>query len=235
MERNLNRFFSKKRTRVIHMTHSASKPLTQGTRDEILRSLKTRGGVTVLELSEMVGVSAVTVRHHLNSLQADKLVEARAERRSVGRPHHIFFLTDAGEELFPKQYLGLTRRLLDQMKSSLPSETVSRLFEHMAEDIIAKHQHRLRGRSQDERMEILVEILEEEGFMVTWKKEKNTYRIIEHNCPYRNLGNDHPDICTLDQTLITSILEAPIRKTSCLLKGDSSCTYVVQNKGERFD
>ena len=100
----------------------------QATRDLILRALKTSGGTTVLGLANQVEVSPVTIRHHLSSLQADGLVEATVERRSVGRPHHVFQLTDAGEEVFPRQYLSLTKRLLEQIKSNLDAQTIAHLL-----------------------------------------------------------------------------------------------------------
>ena len=74
----------------------------------------------------------------------------------------------------------------------------------------------------------VMEILENEGFMVKYEGKTGEYQIIEHNCPYRNLGNKHPDICKLDQTLISTILDAPAQKKSCLLEGDSRCIYVVK-------
>jgi predicted ArsR family transcriptional regulator len=214
------------------MAPSESKQIARGTRDRIIRALKTNPGATVLELAEIVGISSVTVRHHLNSLGADKLVEARAERRSVGRPHHVFYLTDAGEELFPRQYLGLAKRLLEQIKTSLPPEEVSRLFEEMADEILEKHRCRFEKKSQAERMAVLAEILEEEGFLVTWEEHNGEVRLIEHNCPYRNLGRQHPDICTLDHALITRVLDSPAEKISCLLQGDQRCAYEISVPGD---
>ncbi len=199
------------------------------TRDLILRALKASSGTTVLELAKRVEVSPVTVRHHLSSLQADGLVEAQVERRSVGRPHHVFFLTDAGEELFPRQYLSLTKRLLHRLKANLPSEMVAELFEQIAHEIVTEHAGKLKGKNNAERMAVLIEILEAEGFMVNWKQKNGEFQIIEHNCPYRKLGLEHPDICKLDQALITAILDAPAEKRSCQLKGDPRCVYIVKS------
>ena len=200
----------------------------QGTRKQITEAIKTSGGATVLELAELVNVSPVTVRHHLSSLQADGLAEARVERRSVGRPHHVFFLTEAGEELFPKQYLSLTRRLLDQLKNNAPPELVATLFEEIANEIIAENAAQLEGKSKAERMKALARILQNEGFLVQWEETNGEYRIIEHNCPYRSLGEQHPIICKLDHTLITTILDSPAEKQSCRLDGDNRCVYIVK-------
>jgi predicted ArsR family transcriptional regulator len=198
------------------------------TRNQILRTLKTNDGSTIMELAEQVGVSPVTVRHHLNSLQADNLVRSSTgKRNSVGRPYHVFHLTEAADELFPRQYLGLTRRLLDQIKTTLDPETVSTLFEEIADEILSDYRSRLEGKSKEERIQLLSEILENEGFLVTWKENNGGYTLVEHSCPYRNLGREHPDICKLDHTLITQVLDSPVKQTSCLLHGDQSCVYTI--------
>jgi DeoR family suf operon transcriptional repressor len=202
----------------------------QDTRDLIIRVLKTKGGATVLGLADQVNVSAVTVRHHLSGLQADGLVEATVERRSVGRPRHVYHLTDAGEELFPRQYLSLSKRLLDRINSSLSPDLVSRLFDEMAREIVKEHAHRFKRQSPRQRMDILAEILEAEGFMVTWQEQDGEYRVIEHNCPYRNLAHDFPAVCQLDKTLIATVLEAPAEKVRCQADGASDCAFRIRIK-----
>jgi DeoR family suf operon transcriptional repressor len=200
----------------------------QDTRDQIIRVLKTKGRATVLGLADQVNVSAVTIRHHLSGLQADGLVDATLERGSVGRPRHVYHLTDAGEELFPSQYLSLSKRLLDRINSSLSPNLVSRLFEDMARQIVNEHAHQLRQKSWAERMDILTDILEAEGFMVTWEDRDGEYRVIEHNCPYRNLAHDFPAVCQLDKTLIAAVLEAPAEKIRCQVEGADDCAFRVR-------
>jgi predicted ArsR family transcriptional regulator len=46
----------------------------ESTRDVILRTIKQRNQATVNELAEAADVSPVTVRHHLNALQAESLL-----------------------------------------------------------------------------------------------------------------------------------------------------------------
>lgn len=207
---------------------------TASTREQMLRALKTNDGATIAELAKLVGVSPVTVRHHLSSLQAGKLVSSRtAKRSSVGRPYHTFHLTDDGEELFPRQYLGLSKRLLDQIKIKLSPEIVPELFEKMAAETLARHQARFEGRSEAERMEVLDEILEAEGFVVSWQEENGERVLVTHSCPYRNLGRQHPEICAFDHALISQVLDSPAVKTSCLLQGDQACVHVIRGAGKQ--
>ena len=55
--------------------------------------------------------------------------------------------------------------------------------------------------------------------------------IHEITCPYLQIGQSHPEVCTVDQTLISKMLAVPAEKVQCVLQGDAHCTYVVQAEG----
>ena len=63
----------------------------QTTRQEILEILKEERQATVEDLATRLGLTPMTIRHHLNVLQAQNLVEASKVRRSqrVGRPRLV--------------------------------------------------------------------------------------------------------------------------------------------------
>ena len=70
--------------------------------------------------------------------------------------------------------------------------------------------------------------LREEGFTVEWEKKDGQYQIHEISCPYYQIGVAHPEVCTVDQTLISKMLALPANKVQCILDGGAFCTYVVQ-------
>ena len=74
---------------------------------------------------------------------------------------------------------------------------------------------------------ILRKVLAEEGFNVEWEKTGNDYQIHEITCPYLRIGQNHPEVCTVDQTLISKLLAVPAEKVHCILSGDTRCTYIV--------
>ena len=102
----------------------------KSTRDIILESIKSSHQAKVEDLAEAANVSPVTVRHHLNSLQADGLIESDSVRRKVGRPYYVYSLSEKGEELFPKRYVRLTTRLLEELKSTLPADTLDQILKY---------------------------------------------------------------------------------------------------------
>ena len=199
------------------------------TRDKVLRTLLTRQRCTINELAEAVGINPISVRHHVTKLEADGLVTSDEERHGVGRPRRLYFLTEDGMEQFPTRYLRLTVRLLEQLKETLPERMVGELFSQVANDLVADYTAELEldGIPLEERLDIVKDLLKNEGFTMEWERQEDGYHIREVNCPYYHVGQNHPEVCAVDQTLISNMLDVPVEKIKCILDGDSFCTYVV--------
>ena len=200
----------------------------KSTRDRIMQTLLRRPRTTINELAVAVGINPISVRHHLTNLQVEGLVGTDEERHGVGRPRLVYFLTEAGTERFPTRYLRLTTRLLAQMKESMPEPVVSKLFAEMADGLAEEYAGQMKGLNMEERLDLAKTLLTEEGFDIQWERTGGQYQIHEITCPYLQIGLSHPEVCTVDQTLISRILAVPAEKVQCLLQGDAHCTYVVQ-------
>jgi predicted ArsR family transcriptional regulator len=79
----------------------------------------------------------------------------------------------------------------------------------------------------EERLDFVKAMLAHEGFTVEWEKKGSDYQIHEISCPYYQIGITHPEVCTVDQTLISKMLALPVSKVQCILSGAAHCTYVV--------
>lgn len=199
----------------------------KSTRERILQTLLNNPKSTINDLANSVGINAISVRHHLNSMLADGLVTSEEERHGVGRPRLVYYLTDEGLEHFPTRYFRLANRLLDQLKGALPASAIESLFSTMAKDLADEHARQTKNLSFEEKLNFLKKLLAEEGFMVEWEKVGDAYHIREITCPYLQVGQEHPQVCLVDQTLISMVLSIPAQKISCVLSGDNYCTYVV--------
>jgi predicted ArsR family transcriptional regulator len=199
----------------------------KSTKDKILQTLLRKPRVTINELAEAVGINAISVRHHLTNLTAEGLISADEERHGVGRPRLVYSLTEDGMEKFPTKYLRLTTRLLDQMKDSMPGPVVAKLFSQIAEDMANEYADQMKDLSMEERLDFVKAMLAREGFTVEWEKKGSDYQIHEISCPYYQIGIAHPEVCTVDQTLISKMLALPANKVQCILNGGAHCTYVI--------
>jgi DeoR family transcriptional regulator, suf operon transcriptional repressor len=201
----------------------------KSTRERILTTLASQPRSTINELAAAVGINAISVRHHLTSLEAERLVTADEERHGVGRPRLVYFLTEKGLERFPTRYLRLTNLLLDQMKESLPSNTVTGIFTQMASDMADGAMQKARYLTTEGKLDLVKDLLAQEGFQVEWEKLGDQYQIHEITCPYYHIGQSHPEVCSVDQTVISKILSIPAEKIKCVLSGDAHCTYIIPN------
>lgn len=204
----------------------------KSTRERVLKTLLKSHHCTINELAKAVNINPISVRHHISRLQAEGLVGSEEERHGVGRPRQVYFLTEAGLEHFPTRYMRLTIRLLEQMKEHLPSSMVAKLFSQMATDLVREYAQtaKMQGLTTEQRLNLIKDLLKDEGFDIEWEKVGGRILIREVSCPYLHVGQTHPEVCWIDQTLISSVLDLPTEKIKCVLDGDSYCTYVVPNQ-----
>jgi DeoR family transcriptional regulator, suf operon transcriptional repressor len=199
----------------------------KSTREKILQTLLDHPHSTINELAESVTINSISVRHHLSSLQAEGLVEDEEERHGVGRPRLFYSLSQKGLERFPTRYFELTTRLLDQMKESLPPAVINRFFTDMAENLAKDYREKTKGFSVEQKLDFVKNLLQKQGFSVGWEQKDTHYYIYENGCPYFHVGQSHPEVCSVDHTLISKVMDIPAEKISCVLHGDSSCVYSI--------
>jgi predicted ArsR family transcriptional regulator len=198
------------------------------TKETILKTLRMQGKCSVKELAEAAEISPISVRHHLANLQADGLISAEEARKGVGRPYHLFSLTEKGLESFPRRYFRLTNHILKELKGSLPEDKVQEIFTGVASAMANAYTNEMEGLSLGERIEGLQTLLSEEGFEVEIESRNGELLIRELSCPYFGIGKSHPEVCVIDQTFIANALNVPVELFSCVLDGDTHCTFSVK-------
>ena len=83
------------------------------------------------------------------------------------------------------------------------------------------------------RLDYLVELLAEEGFLARWEEEEGAYRLIEYSCPYLSLGQQHDEICAFDRELIVAVLNTDVEQHSCMLNGAPCCEFTIHVSDEQ--
>jgi predicted ArsR family transcriptional regulator len=205
------------------------KKYMKSTREKVLQTLAGNPRSTIVEIADSVGINAISVRHHLTSLQASSLVSAEEERHGVGRPRLVYFLTEKGMEKFPTRYFRLTNNLLGQIKESLPEEEVKSLFRNMADRISKEYEPVLDSLSFEEKLNLLKTVMAEEGYDLDCKKTGDAYSINEVSCPFYQIGKEHPEICLFDKSLIANMLSIPQSKIKHIKKSDNSCAFIIED------
>ena len=205
----------------------------QSTRQEILSILREEKQATVEDLAERLELTPMTIRHHLNVLQAQNLVTASKVRRSkkVGRPRLIYTLTDAADDLFPSGYGELARRLVSEVKETMGEEETRALFRRIAADLAAEAPPPGKDQSFEDRLDQVSEFLEEQGFLSRWEKTDEGYVLTNVNCPYRRVSREHSEVCILDTELLERLLDVEPQRRESMRAGGTACSFLLKPNG----
>lgn len=205
----------------------------QSTRQEILAILKEEKQATVEDLADRLELTPMTIRHHLNVLQAQSLVAASKVRRSkkVGRPRLVYTLTEAADDLFPQGYSELARHLVSEVKESMGREETEAIFRRVAERVADEAPPPTEHQSFEERLDQVVSFLQEQGFLSRWEKTDNGYLLININCPYRRVTQQHSEVCLLDLELIHRLLKIEPQRVASMAGGGPSCRFLLVPPG----
>lgn len=207
----------------------------QETRRFILEILKQQKECTVEAIVQYLAeklqrpITTVTVRHHLDRLRAEDLVNAPEIRRrnSPGRPQYIYTLTAKAEDYFPNNYANFTDHLLLQLKQHLPPENVNVILQDMAHSM-ASEADLIPQAPLVKRVEQVVAHLNAQGYCAFWDHTEGGYLVATTNCPYERVANHHEELCQFDIHLMTALLGGIVpRFMGRLREGDPACQYFI--------
>lgn len=187
------------------------------TRQTILNILRRRRA-TVDDLTTELGLAPATVRRHLDILARDGHIDVTQVRRKTGRPHYLFSLSDAGEDLFPKHYVRITNRLIEEIVALEPEDTVDRsgpdlanlVFEKMAKRLAQRVAPHVHGKSLAERITAATDALSEEGVVFDVEEREDDYLLIGRGCPCPRAAGQQRQVCAHDQRLLSTLLAADV-------------------------
>jgi predicted ArsR family transcriptional regulator len=201
----------------------------QSTRQEIMAILKEEGQATVEDLAQRLELTPMTIRHHLNVLQAQNLVVASTVHRSkkVGRPRLVYTLTDAADELFPQSYGQLARHLMSEVKQTMGQDEAEAILRRVAERVASEAPPPVEGQPFEQRLDQVIEFMHEQGFLSRWEKSEDGYVITNINCPYRHVSREHDEVCIMDTEILTTLLGVAPQRLSSMRTGEPSCTFLL--------
>lgn len=202
-------------------------------RQEILRLLKLNGELSVLQLCNLRKLTHTAIRRQLSALQQEGLVAYRIEETGIGRPVHMFHLTESSTSCFPSDYAGVATNLIDTVLASTGHRGVLD-FLHAANDhLIQKLQSDLKDLSFEQRIEGLCAYFRNSGYMSEWQRlPDGNYFLYHQNCAIYNLASKYRQFCLLELHLIQTVLGVRITRQQYIFKDQPICGYVVHVAGE---
>lgn len=202
---------------------------SSSTRDEILTMLKMNRRMTVTEMANQLQITEMAVRRHLNTLEKDRYVETILVRQAMGRPLNIYQLSEEGEELFPRNYKNIILEFIADIEELCGQEMVDQLFERRKNRMREMLIKRLDHKPLEERLEQLVQIQNDKGYMANIEKnEDGSFELSEHNCPIALVANKYQAACHSELELFKEVLGTDkIVRHACLSDGDGACQYHI--------
>lgn len=204
----------------------------QKTRQQILEILNHVGQATVQDIVAELHkrrddqITAVTVRHHLNLLLKQGLVETPEirHRSKPGRPQYVYALTRKAHQYFPKNYRDLTIALIRELENQLPQPSINVIFEGLADGMAVSVD--TTNLSLENRFDVVVEYLCEHGYDAYWEENPDQYILHTSNCPYHDLAQSNDILCNMDMRLVSKLIGMTPRRISRVSDGAESCAYM---------
>lgn len=217
-------------------THAVSG--SSSLRRALLLRLRHDGPSSPEELAAALGVSRTGVLQQLHALETAGLVSRQAVRHGVGRPRHVYDVTDAAQDLFPTNYDGLASGLLAAIRAIGGEELVDGVFDErrkMTRDRIRQRMaDRLapQARLVDRARELAV-IQDEQGYLAeTLISADGVIRLVERNCAIHRVAADNGAACQAELDLFREILGPDVVRETHIAAGDRCCTYRIGHAGD---
>jgi predicted ArsR family transcriptional regulator len=196
-------------------------------RDLLTLLLEDKGGLTVYELSDRLGITRNAVRQHLAALENDGLVAPGTTRASGGRPEQLYLLTEKGRELFPRQYSWLAQLLIESVQAQEGTEGAQKRLADMGAGVA--RQLRLQYpalRTRQEKVEKIAGLMADLGYRAKSTVTGNRIAMVEaDNCVFHELALKDPAVCQFDLALLAGFTDSAVEHQECMAKGGHVCRF----------
>ena len=206
------------------------------TRQRIVDYIESRQAAAPAEIASALKMSAANARHHLTVLADEGVVQVVGERpvQGRGRPAQLYRLSAAvSAHALDVLAAALLRQALEQFDAQKSEEWAAfldRLAESMAVQIRGS-QVGGGGRSLTLRLQTAVRRLGAFHYQPRWEAHAVGPRLILSHCPYSSLLSQFPQVCLLDQRLLSRLVDAPVLPFSLqetIAPGLKQCVFVVK-------
>ena len=199
--------------------------LLETTRGQILSLLRTCDG-TVEDIASQLQLTDNAIRAHLVSLERDGLVARSGTRAGSRKPHVVYALTPAVEQVFPKSYGSLLDLVLTAVSKRLEPARLRQALREVGRKIARQASTSLAGKGRARRIDAAVRALGELGGVATVERVGKIDIIRGRGCPIAAATAHHPDACLIAESLLRGITGRRV-KENCRRGPQPSCCFEV--------
>lgn len=198
--------------------------------DRILQSIKRDGAVTAKQLAQELDMTTMGARQHLQGLEDDGILAFHDVKVKVGRPTRHWSLTQKGHAQFADRHGELTIQMIDAVEAVFGQDGIAKVTaEREQHTIEAYRQTLISAKSLEEKLQILVELREQEGYMAELQQSDDGYLLIENHCPICKAASRCPSLCKSELNVFQALLgdDCQIERSEHIIQGQRRCTYRV--------
>lgn len=203
----------------------------QSTRSRIVDYLTKYKSASAVELGRALNFTTANIRHHLKILEDQGQITLLGQRDSPspGRPADVYQLSP---HTLGDNTACLLTAILESWKEAAdhPDRTRADLGRIAA---ILGDPDEERADSPVERLNRAVRRMNDLQYQASWEAHPTGPRVLLRHCPYLDLADDYPQLCALDEELLTVLVDQPltlVEKRSPLPRGRGQCIFKAQPK-----
>jgi len=109
-------------------------------------------------------------------------------------------------------------------------DKIGKVLNHRREKLFQKYGVLLNGDDLKKKVEVLVQLREEEGYMTELEEEEDYFIFKEHNCPIHCVAENYPEVCRNELELFRQLLNCPVERLEHLVQTEMACIYRIKKK-----
>jgi predicted ArsR family transcriptional regulator len=214
------------------MTEPAIPLSPSALRREILVHLRRNGPGSPDMIAAALGASRSGIAEQLRALESAGLLTRTPERHGVGRPRHLYDVTEDAQDLFPSNYEGLA--------SGLMAAILELGGDDLLEDVFAARRRQAEASIRaslaaslpadapvEDRVRELARLQDAMGYLAEARVDADGVYLVQHNCAVLDVARANPAACRAELDLFRGVLGTDVVRERHIALGDRCCRYRV--------
>ena len=205
--------------------------MRQRSATRLLHTLKSAGPQSAAAMARRLDITSAAARQHLAKLKAEGLVAFEVAAGGVGRPRHLWHLTEKGHGRFPDNHAGLALELIQTVRHVFGAEGLESLIVEREKASLGLYKSRLGRGDLGQQVRRLAALRSEEGYMAEVAPAPGGgYLLKENHCPICVAAKACEGLCRSELALFRAALGpgVEVERIEHILAGARRCAYRIR-------
>ena len=200
------------------------------TSDKILHKIKREGKITARQLADDLSITSMGARQHLQALEDEGLLNHADIKVRIGRPARHWSLTQKGHNQFIDRHQDLSIDIINAIDQAYGQSGIDKITATREIKILQRYQQRLSLCSNiEEKLQTLVQLREQEGYMAELETTEAGYLLTENHCPICHAAKQCPALCQSEINIFQALFKGQchIVRQEHIIAGSHRCRYLI--------